>query len=127
MTLTNSSKNVTERLVLESGFDLSRAQSAIETEEVSDETGNVRRGHRSSGEELNRSVVKGRHDVETRSPDVDAGPEVRERSLGIGNGRGGDGDGFLDTSGRNIGNVLVLIPGGNDNRDASFKELEDEQ
>ena len=41
------------------GFDLSGAQSAIETEEVSDETSNVWCGHRSSGEELNRSVVKG--------------------------------------------------------------------
>jgi len=127
MTLTNSSKNATERLPPEGSFDLSGAQSAIKTKEVSDKTGNVRCGHRSPGKESNRSVVEGRRDVGTRSPEVDAGPEVRERSLGVGNGGGGDGDCFLDTSRRNIDNVLVLVPGGNDNRDAGVKELEEEQ
>ena len=127
MILTNSSNNVIEPFVLDSGFDLSGAQRAIETEEVSDETCNMRCGHRSSGKDLSRSVVESRDDIETRSPDVNASAKVREGSFGVVNGGGGDGDGLLDTSGRNVNNVLVLVPGGNDNRDAGAKKLEEEQ
>ena len=72
MVLTNSGKNVLECLALDGGIDLSRTQGAIETKEVSDETSDMRGGHRSSGEALSRSVVKSRDDIETRSPDIDA-------------------------------------------------------
>jgi len=127
MTLTNSSKNVIERFVLDGGFDLSGAQSAIETEEVSDETGDMRCGHRSPGKDLSRSVIKSRDDVETGSPDVDTGAKVREGSFGVGNGGGGNGNSFPDTSGRSVVNILVLVPGGNDNRDTRAKKLKEEQ
>ena len=56
-------------------------------------------GHRSPGEDLSRTVVESRNDIKTRSPDVDACTEVRERSLGVRNGGGGDCDSLLDTSG----------------------------
>lgn len=114
-------------MALDRGIDLSRAQGAIETKEVSDETGNMWGGHRSSGKAPNRSVVESREDIETRSPDVNAGAEVREGSLCVGNGGGGNGNSLADTSGGGVDDIFVPVPGGNDNSDTRIKELEDER
>ena len=85
------------------------------------------RGHGSPRKALSRSVVKSGDDIETRSPDVDARTEVREGSLGVGNGRGGDGNGLANTSRGGVDNILVLVSSSNDNGDAGVKELEEEQ
>ena len=112
-------------MVLDGSLDLSGAQRAIEAEEVGNKARNMRRSHRGSRKDSSRSVVESRDDIETGSPDVDAGTEIREGSLGVGNSGGGDGDSLFGTSGRDVGNVLILISGGNDNRDAAVKELEE--
>jgi hypothetical protein len=125
--LTNSRKDILESSALDGSIDLSRAQRAIETEEVSNETRNMWCGHGSPGKALSRSVVKSGDDIETRSPDVDACTEVREGSLGVGNGGGGDGNGLVNTSWGGVDNVLVLVSSSNDNGDARVKELEEEQ
>ena len=124
MVLTNSSKNILECLALEGGIDLSGAQSTIEAKEVSNETSDVWGSHGSSGEALSRSVVEGGDDIETRSPDVNARTEVREGSLGIVDGGGGNGDSLFDPSGGAIDSILVVISGGDDNRDAGVEELQ---
>ena len=87
----------------------------------------MRCGHRSPGKGLSRSVIKSRDDVETGSPDIDTGTKIREGSFGVGNGGCGDGNSLPDTSGRSVVNILVLVPGGNDNRDARAKKLKEEQ
>ena len=87
----------------------------------------MRGGHGSSGKDLGRSVVESRDDVEAGSPDINTGAEVREGSFGVGDGGGGNGDGLLDTSRRTVGNVLVLVPGSNDNGDTGVKKLDEEQ
>ena len=58
MILTNSRNNIFERSVLEGSFDLGGAQRAVETEDVSDETGDMWGGHRSAGKDLSRSIVR---------------------------------------------------------------------
>jgi len=83
-------------------------------------------GHRSPGEYLDRSVVESRNDVETRSPDVDAGTGIREGSFGVGDGGGGNSDSLPDACRRDILNVLVLVSGSNDNGYAGIKQLEEE-
>ena len=127
MVLTNSRNNIVECLFLDGGFDLGGTQRTIEAEEVSDETGNMWGGHRSSGKGLGRPIVEGGNNVESRSPDVDARTEVRKRSLGVLNGGGGNGDSLFDASGRGVNSVLVLVSGSNDNSDAGVEELEEEQ
>jgi len=124
MVLTNSGKNILECLALDGSINLSGAQGAIKTKEVSDEASDMRGGHGSSGEGLSRSVVEGGDDVETRSPDVDACAEVREGSLGVGDSGSGNGNGFLDAGGRSIDSVLVVVSGSDDNRDTGVEELE---
>jgi hypothetical protein len=76
MVLTNSRKDAYQRRLLNRGFDLGRSQGAIETEQISDEAGNVWGRHRGSGKDLSRSVVESGNYVETRSPDVDTGTKV---------------------------------------------------
>ena len=125
MILTNSRNNVAECLVLDGGLNLSRAQRAIESEEISDETSNVGCGHRSSRKGLGRSVVGSGNDIETGGPDVDASTEVREIRLGVGDSGGSDSDGLPDPSRGDVDNVLVLVTGSNDNRDAGVKELDE--
>ena len=112
-------------MVLDGSLDLSGAQGAIEAEEVGDKARNMRSSHRGSRKDPSRSVVESRDDIETRSPDVDAGTEIREGSLGVGNSGGGDSDSLFGASGRDVGNVLIVVSGGNDNRDARVKELEE--
>jgi len=125
MVLTNSGNNVLECLALDGGIDLGGAQGTIETKEVSDEASNMWGGHGSSGEAFSRSVVKSRDDVETGSPDVDACTEVREGSLGVGDGGGGNGNCLLDASGGTIDSVFVIVSSSDDNRDTGVKELEE--
>lgn len=125
MVLTNSGKNVLECLALDGGIDLSGAQGAIETKEVSDEASDMWGGHGSSGEALSRPVVESRDNIETRSPDIDAWTEVREGSLSVGDGGGADGNRLLDASGGTVDSVFVVVSGSDDNRNAGVEELED--
>lgn len=126
MILTNSRKNTNQRCLFDSGLNLSRAQRTIETEQVSDEAGNVWRRHRSSRKGFSRSVIKSRDYVKPGSPYVDAGTKIREGSLSVINGRGGNGDCLFNTRGGGISCVLVLVSCSDDDRDTSVDELKEE-
>ena len=76
--LTNSRKHILQRCVLNCYLDLSRAQRAIETEQISNEAGNVWGGHGGSRKDVGRSVIESRDYVKTRSPDVDARTKIGE-------------------------------------------------
>jgi len=124
--LTDAGESVLERLRVDKLGDLGRGQSAVEAEEVRGETSNVRSSHGRSRDTLGLPIVPSRNDVQTRSPDINGGTKVGERGLDILDSRSGDGNRLLNTSGRVVACVLVVVPCGYDDSNAAIVKLETE-
>lgn len=104
----------------EAGLGGGRAGETLEALEVDDETSNVRRGHGGTGDGAGSGVAAnpGGQNVGARGEDGDASTPVGVGGNGPGRVDGTDGNGAGSGSGRDVGNVLVLVTGSDDADDA---------
>jgi len=121
--LTDTTENVLKRQFIDGRGNLCRGQGAVEAKEVRGETSNVRSGHGSSRDHVGLPVVPGGDDVQAGGPDVNGGTKVGERGLCVLDSSSADGNRLLNTSGRVVARVTVIVSGSYDDGNTAVVKL----
>ena len=121
--LTDTADSIIKCSILDNLGDFGRGQSAVDTEEVCGEAGNVRTCHGSSAENFGPPTRVGGCDVLAGGPDTNASTIIGVAGLRVINIRIGDGDRVLSAGRRLAARVLVIVSGGHDDGDTMVVKL----
>jgi len=124
--LTDTTENILKRSFVNNLGDLSWGQRAVDTEEVCDETSNVRSSHGCSRNGFGPPIIPSGSDVQAGSEDIDGGTIIGELGPCILDSRSGDGNRFPNTSGGGIFCVPIIVSSGYNDGNTAVGKLKTE-
>jgi len=120
--LTDTTKNVLERLIIDDFSDLGWGQSGVDAEEVCGETSDMRSGKGSSREHFGLPINPSGYYIRAGSVDINVGTVTGEGGRCILECGSGDGNRLLNASGRVVACVTIASCGYDDG-DTAFVKL----